>query len=44
MSKNEEYHRMKTALQNILEISSDDFSKHQATWGLGIKAGEKEKK
>lgn len=28
--------RMEAALRNILEISNDDFAKHQARYGLGI--------
>lgn len=34
----EEYERMKAALTNILQISSDPFSKSQARYGLGIES------
>lgn len=30
------YARMEAALKNILEISKDDFARHQARYGLGI--------
>lgn len=36
MSVQEKYKRMEAALRNILSISSDDFSLHQARYGLGI--------
>ncbi|WP_158301771.1 hypothetical protein [Paenibacillus mesophilus] len=36
MTKDEEFQRMKAALQNILELSADEFSKSQARYGLGI--------
>lgn len=32
-----QFSRMKAALRNILDISSDEFAKHQARYGLGIK-------
>lgn len=37
MSKQEKIRKMEAALRNILDISSCDFAKHQAAWGLGLK-------
>ncbi|MFD2116364.1 hypothetical protein ACFSTH_08235 [Paenibacillus yanchengensis] len=37
MSKQEKIRQMEAALRNILEISTCDFAKHQAAWGLGLK-------
>lgn len=35
-TKSAQFARMESALRNILDISRDDFAKHQARWGLGI--------
>ncbi|MHA6484490.1 LexA family protein [Paenibacillus sp. strain BS8-2] len=35
-TKSAQFARMKAALRNIIDISTDDFSKHQARYGLGI--------
>jgi len=45
MTQKEEYLRMKAALKNILEISTDEFAKSQARYGLNIQldASEEEK-
>lgn len=34
--KKEDYLRMKAALKNIMEISTDEFAKSQAIYGLNI--------
>lgn len=36
MSKQEIINRMQAALRNILDISQDEFSLHQARLGLGV--------
>lgn len=35
-TKSAQFARMEAALRNILDISTDDFAKHQARYGLGI--------
>lgn len=43
MSKQEQFDQMRAALQNILDISSCDFARHQAAWGLGLQEATKTK-
>lgn len=43
MSKKDDYQRMKAALRNILELSSDDFSLSQARYGLGMNSDSEKK-
>lgn len=37
MTKEEQFERMSAALRNILDITSCDFAKSQARFGLGMK-------